>query len=54
MRIQVIGAGCAACKQMEADVRAVAARLGILKNAMSAQSAVPGAVGRALLVLTCD
>jgi small redox-active disulfide protein 2 len=29
MRIQVIGAGCAACKHMEADVRAVAARLGL-------------------------
>jgi len=29
VRIQVIGAGCAACKQMEADVRAVAARLGL-------------------------
>ena len=29
MRIQVIGAGCAACKHMEADVRAIAARLGL-------------------------
>jgi len=29
MRIQVIGAGCTACKHMEADVRAVAARLGL-------------------------
>jgi small redox-active disulfide protein 2 len=29
MIIQVIGAGCAACKHMEADVRAVAARLGL-------------------------
>ena len=29
MRIQVIGVGCAACKHMEADVRAVAARLGL-------------------------
>jgi small redox-active disulfide protein 2 len=29
MRIQVIGAGCAACKHMVADVRAVAARLGL-------------------------
>jgi small redox-active disulfide protein 2 len=29
MRIQVIGAGCAACKHMEADVRAVVGRLGL-------------------------
>ena len=29
MRIQVIGAGCTACQHMEADVRAVAARLGL-------------------------
>jgi len=29
MRIQVIGVGCAACKQMEADVRAVVSRLGL-------------------------
>ena len=29
MRIQVIGAGCAACQHMEADVRAVVARLGL-------------------------
>jgi small redox-active disulfide protein 2 len=29
MIIQVIGAGCAACKHMEADVQAVAARLGL-------------------------
>ena len=29
MLIQVIGAGCAACKHMEADVRAVAARLSL-------------------------
>ena len=29
MRVQVIGAGCAACKQMEADVQAVVARLGL-------------------------
>ena len=29
MRIQVIGKGCAACKNMEADVRAVVARLGL-------------------------
>ncbi len=29
MRIQVIGAGCAACKHMEADVRTVVARLGL-------------------------
>ena len=29
MRIQVIGVGCAACKHMEADVRAVVARLGL-------------------------
>ncbi len=29
MRIQVIGMGCAACKNMEADVRAVAAWLGL-------------------------
>jgi small redox-active disulfide protein 2 len=29
MLIQVIGMGCAACKNMEADVRSVAARLGL-------------------------
>ncbi len=29
MLIQVIGMGCAACKSMEADVRAVVARLGL-------------------------
>ncbi len=29
MLIQVIGMGCAACKNMEADVRLVAARLGL-------------------------
>jgi len=29
LAIQIIGAGCAACKQMEADVRAVVARLGL-------------------------
>ncbi len=29
MLIQVIGMGCAACKAMEADVRQVAARLGL-------------------------
>ncbi len=29
MLIQVIGIGCAACKNMEADVRQVAARLGL-------------------------
>ena len=29
MRIQVIGVGCAACKHMEADVRAVVARLSL-------------------------
>ena len=29
MRVQVIGAGCATCKQMEADVQAVVARLGL-------------------------
>ena len=29
MIIQVIGAGCAACKHMEADVRVVVARLGL-------------------------
>ena len=29
MLIQVIGIGCAACKAMEADVRQVAARLGL-------------------------
>ncbi len=29
MIIQVIGAGCTACKQMEADVRVVVARLGL-------------------------
>ena len=29
MIIHVLGAGCAACKQMEADVRAIAARLGL-------------------------
>ncbi len=29
MLIQVIGMGCAACKAMEADVRTVAARLGL-------------------------
>lgn len=29
MRIQVIGAGCAAYKHMEADVRAVVSRLGL-------------------------
>ena len=29
MRIQVIGAGCTACKHAEADVRAVVARLGL-------------------------
>ncbi len=29
MLIQVIGIGCAACKHMEADVRQVAARLGL-------------------------
>ena len=29
MRIQFIGAGCAACKHMEADVPAIAARLGL-------------------------
>jgi len=29
MLIQVIGIGCAACKRMEADVRSVAARLGL-------------------------
>ena len=29
MRIQVIGAGCSACKHMEADVRAAVARLGL-------------------------
>ena len=29
MRIQVIGAGCAACKHMEADVQAVVGRLGL-------------------------
>jgi small redox-active disulfide protein 2 len=29
LAILVIGAGCAACKQMEADVRAVVARLGL-------------------------
>ena len=29
MRIEVIGKGCAACKNMEADVRAVATRLGL-------------------------
>ena len=29
MRIQVVGAGCAACKHMEADVRAVVGRLGL-------------------------
>lgn len=29
MIIQVVGAGCAACKHMEADVRAVVSRLGL-------------------------
>mgnify|MGYP001394820191 CR=1 FL=1 len=29
LRIQAIGVGCAACKHMEADVRAVVARLGL-------------------------
>jgi small redox-active disulfide protein 2 len=29
MLIQVIGAGCAACQRMEADVRSVVARLGL-------------------------
>ena len=29
MRIQVIGAGCAACQHTEADVRAIVARLGL-------------------------
>jgi len=29
MRIQVIGAGCAACTHMEADVRAIVARLSL-------------------------
>jgi len=29
MRIQVIGKGCAACKNREADVRAIVARLGL-------------------------
>ncbi len=29
MLIQVIGMGCAACKNMDADVRAVVARLGL-------------------------
>ncbi len=29
MLIQVIGIGCAACKNMEADVQAVVARLGL-------------------------
>ena len=29
MRVQVIGAGCAACKHIEADVRVVMARLGL-------------------------
>ncbi len=29
MLIQIVGVGCAACKHMEADVRAVVSRLGL-------------------------